>query len=115
LKIFEKEEGVPLKTLWKKLSIEESAQEDIDKFQVILAEASTDFFYTLGAQFPDLNEGDKRLAAMIGLGWSSSDIAKLENSSSSAIRTRKSRLKKKLQMDADTSLEDFISSLKREG
>jgi hypothetical protein len=92
LKTFEKEEGVPLKTLWKKLNIEESTQEDIDKFQVILAEASTDFFYTLGVQFPDLSEGEKRLAAMISIGWSSADIAKLENSS---------------------SLEDFIRSLKK--
>lgn len=112
LKIFEKEAGVPLKALWRKLNIQASAQEDIDRFQVILDEASTDFFYRLGSRFPDLSESEKRLAAMISIGWSSADIAKLENSSSSAIRTRKSRLKKKLQLNGSTSLEDFLSTFK---
>ncbi len=112
LQTVEKKEGVPLKALWKKLNIESSAQEDIDRFQVILSEASAEFFYRLGRQFPDLSESEKRLAAMISIGWSSSDIAKLENSSSSAIRTRKSRLKKKLELKGKTSLEEFLISLK---
>ena len=112
LKTFEKEAGVPLKALWKKLNIQASAQEDIDRFQAILDEASVDFLYHLERQFPDLSASEKRLAAMISIGWSSSDIAKLENSSSSAIRTRKSRLKKKLDLAGKISLEDFLISLK---
>lgn len=112
LKILEKEEGITLKALWRKLNIEASAQEDIDRFQVILAEVSSEFFYHLSSQFPDLSEGEKRLAAMISIGWSSTEISKLEGSSSSAIRTRKSRLKKKLGLKGKNALEDFLVSLK---
>lgn len=62
----------------------------------------------LTQKHPDLSENERRLAAMIRLGWTPSQIASLENTSASTIRTRKSRLKKKLVV---AELESYLSTL----
>lgn len=106
---FEKEKGISLGPVLKSIQISQSNLADIDRFQKILNEVSADFFFILQKWHPDLTENERRLAAMIKLGWPSTQIASLEDTSASTVRTRKSRLKKKLEIE---DLEDYLNRLK---
>ncbi len=102
------DQNISMADFWKKFNIDQMEQADIDKFQVLLDDVSVNFFATLSEKFPELNEADKRLCVMIKLGWNSNDIATLENSTPSAIRTRKSRLKKKMELSGSEDLQQYL-------
>ena len=91
----------------KSIKINQIVQSDIDRFQKILSEVNQDFFVNLSIAHSNLSAHERRLAALIKLGWASNQIASLEHTSSSTIRTRKSRLKRKLGVD---NLERYLAS-----
>lgn len=104
---FEKTHGISLEPILKSIKINQIVQSDIDRFQKILSEVNQDFFVNLSIAHSNLSAHERRLAALIKLGWASNQIASLEHTSSSTIRTRKSRLKRKLGVD---NLERYLAS-----
>jgi DNA-binding CsgD family transcriptional regulator len=62
----------------------------------------------LGEMYPELNVSDKKLCAYLKMDLSSKDIAPLLNMSVRSVETNRYRLRKKLDLDRDTNLSEFL-------
>ena len=97
----------PLK---KKISekIDESA--DWDQFQIQFSLAYPDFIEKLTAQYSDLRSGDIKLCCYLKMNMNTKDIAQITGLSVRAIENKRYRLRKKLNLNTDMSLEAFLHS-----
>jgi len=97
----------PLK---KKISekIDESA--DWDQFQIQFSLAYPDFIEKLTAQYSDLRSGDIKLCCYLKMNMNTKDIAQITGLSVRAIENKRYRLRKKLNLKTDISLEAFLHS-----
>ena len=97
----------PLK---KKISekIDESA--DWDQFQVQFSTAYPDFIEKLTSQFSDLRSGDIKLCCYLKMNMNTKDIAQVTGLSVRAIENKRYRLRKKLNLSTNISLESFLHS-----
>ena len=97
----------PLK---KKISekIDESA--DWDQFQIQFSLAYPDFIEKLTAQYSDLRSGDIKLCCYLKMNMNTKDIAQITGLSVRAIENKRYRLRKKLNLKTDMSLEAFLHS-----
>ncbi len=68
------------------------------------------FFDNLKQQFPNLTKSEIELCGLIKSKLNNKEIASLKNISYESIKMAKNRLKKKLGLDADDSLSEFIQS-----
>jgi DNA-binding CsgD family transcriptional regulator len=62
----------------------------------------------LGEMYPELNVSDKKLCAYLKMDLSSKDIAPLLNMSVRSVETNRYRLRKKLDLDRDSNLSEFL-------
>lgn len=62
----------------------------------------------LSETYPDLNINDKKLCAYLKMGLSSKDIAPLMNVSIRSVETNRFRLRKKLNLDREINLSDYL-------
>ncbi|MDD4489717.1 MAG: triple tyrosine motif-containing protein, partial [Paludibacter sp.] len=62
----------------------------------------------LSETYPDLNINDKKLCAYLKMGLSSKDIAPLINASIRSVETNRFRLRKKLNLDREINLSDYL-------
>ncbi len=62
----------------------------------------------LGESYPNLNTSDKRLCAYLKMDLSSKDIAPLLNMSVRSIEMNRYRLRKKIDLDRDVNLSEFL-------
>lgn len=69
------------------------------------------FYSKLQNKFPDLSKTEKRLCSLIRLKIESYEIAALQNITLASLNTSRYRLRKKLNLDKDEDLNDFIQSL----
>ena len=101
----------PLK---KKISekIDESA--DWDQFQLQFSSAYPDFIEKLTAQYSDLRSGDIKLCCYLKMNMNTKDIAQITGLSVRAIENKRYRLRKKLRLKPDISLESFLHSSKND-
>jgi len=98
---------VPLK---KKISekIDESA--DWDQFQVQFSSAYPKFIEKLTSQYSNLRSGDIKLCCYLKMNMNTKDIAQIAGLSVRAIENKRYRLRKKLNLSTDVSLESFLHS-----
>ncbi|MBQ9667963.1 MAG: hypothetical protein IJV45_04360 [Prevotella sp.] len=66
------------------------------------------FFVKLGQKFPRLTENDLRLCAYIRIGMTSKEIAEVMLITHDSVNTTRYRLRRKLGLGKEASLEDFI-------
>ena len=85
-----------------------SLENERKEFQLYIQEAQQNFFRKLEAAFPDLSAKEKRLCAMIVLGLSSKEIAAVFNIASSSVEVARHRLRKKLNLDPNAGLKEFL-------
>lgn len=62
----------------------------------------------LGEMYPDLTTSDKKLCAYLKMDLSSKDIAPLLNTSIRGVETNRYRLRKKLNLERDINLSEFL-------
>lgn len=62
----------------------------------------------LGEAYPELNVTDKKICAYIKMDLSSKDMAPLLNMSVRSIETNRYRIRKKLNLDREINLSDFL-------
>lgn len=86
------------------------AQEKKD-FYLQLEEIHKDFHMKLKTTFPNLTELEKRLAVLLRLNLSTKEISSLLNISPKSVEVARYRLKKKLNLQKDKTLTDFINNL----
>lgn len=82
-----------------------------DEFQYYFEKVHPDFYLSLDKAHPDLTAKDRRLCALISLGLSTKDIASIINLEVRSVESSRNRLRKKLGLDNDQNLFDYIRSL----
>ncbi len=80
-------------------------------FEIQIDELHQEFFKKLKEKFPALSSNDLRLCAYLKIGLSTKEIADLLNILPSSAFITRSRLRKKLNLDADEDLYDFLNSI----
>lgn len=81
-----------------------------DEFEQRFTSINSDFYKNLQNDFPNLTANEKRIAAFVKMELSSREISVLTKQSINSIDVAKSRLKKKLGLQADDQLSTFISN-----
>ncbi len=85
-----------------------TAEKEWEAFENNFNEIHDQFFKKLLADVPDLTPGDLRLAALLRLNLSSKEIAPLLSISIRGIENKRYRLRKKLNLDQDANLIDYL-------
>ncbi|NRB53713.1 MAG: hypothetical protein HRU41_39035 [Saprospiraceae bacterium] len=92
-------------------SINSNSSQNWEEFETRFIAVNQDFYQRLEIKFPKLTQGDKRLCALIKLDFSSKDMAKLMGISVESVHTNRYRLRKKLDLERDTNLTEFIATV----
>ena len=83
-------------------------QADWLQFETYFNSAHHDFMDRLRQQYADLTTGDLRICCLLRMNLSTKEIASLLNVSIRAIEVRRYRLRKRMNLDNDTNLVDFL-------
>ncbi|MFK5855294.1 MAG: tetratricopeptide repeat protein [Bacteroidota bacterium] len=115
-----------LKTLSKRASIDDKpdfkrinlqinkslrSQKDWDVFKLYFEDVNRNFYSKLNEINPDLTTNDHRLCALIKLNMNSKEMASVLNVAPNSIKSSRYRLKKKLALDVEADLEEFIRGI----
>ncbi len=79
-----------------------------DIFEKLFDQAHQNFFKRLKESYPTLTASDLRLCAYLRMNLSSKEIAPLLNITIRGVEERRYRLRKRLELDTNESLNDFI-------
>lgn len=83
-------------------------QADWVQFETYFNSAHQHFMDRLRQQYTDITAGDLRICCLLRMNLSTKEIASLMNVSVRAIELRRYRLRKRLALDGDTNLVDFL-------
>ncbi len=108
----EKERKVALQSLSASLLSEEVTKKTTSEIQSYLDKVSLDFKVILDNQFPKLSEKEKELLCLMTLDLNATQISKLQNSTISAIKSSRSRIRKKIGVDSKVDIIEFIQKLR---
>lgn len=104
-----------LKPIFKKISDEidscVNVDEDWGQFKMHFEQVHTDFFLVLQDKYPDLTTEELKLCGYLRINLSSKEIGQMLNITQVAINKRRNRLRKKLMIEPDVDLVNFISQI----
>ncbi|MFA5329890.1 MAG: regulator [Prolixibacteraceae bacterium] len=98
-------------TLVKKIDDNIASQDEWKVFEANFERAHEQFMKTLKDNYTDLTPSDLRLCAFLRMNLASKEIAPLMGISVRGVENHRYRLRKKLDLDADGNLTDFIIRL----
>jgi DNA-binding NarL/FixJ family response regulator len=84
------------------------AQADWKLFESYFNMAHQNFVERLRSQYSDITPGDLRICCLLKMNMSTKEIASLLNISVRAVELRRYRLRKRLLLETDTNLIDFL-------
>lgn len=87
------------------------AENDWNDFVIHFEKVHPRFFEKVREYYPDISQSELRLMAYIRIGISTKQISQMLNVTPESIRTSRYRLKKKLTMEKEANLDDFIHSI----
>lgn len=82
-----------------------------DKLKLVkdnIEEVNAEFYQRLSAQFEGITKSERELCAYLKLGLSNKEIATIKNSTENSVNVSKSRLRKKLKMESNKVLQQFL-------
>lgn len=82
-----------------------------DKSKIHFEEVHPDFFKTLKEIAPNLSENELRLCAYLKIGMKTKEIANIMSINQRSVIVSRYRIKKKLELDDETSIDDFIRNI----
>jgi response regulator RpfG family c-di-GMP phosphodiesterase len=82
--------------------------QDWEAFMLYFEKVNINFFQYLKNKFPELSSGELRLCALIRLGLGNKQISDIMNISPQSVNVARYRLRKKLALTNEQSLDDFI-------
>jgi ligand-binding sensor domain-containing protein/DNA-binding CsgD family transcriptional regulator len=100
-----------LKQLMHILNDDERLDEDWDHFALHFDKVHADFLARLRDRFPNLTPKDHKLCAFLRMNLSSKEIAPLLYISTRGVEISRYRLRKKLGLDTEANLTEFLQSL----
>ena len=86
----------------------ERTDEDWEQFRVHFDHVNEGFFSDLKEQYPDLTPNELKLCAFLRMNLSSKEIAQLMNITIKAVEVGRYRLRKKLKLDPEQNLYEFL-------
>jgi DNA-binding CsgD family transcriptional regulator len=95
----------------KSINMNIDSQDDWKFFEEAFNNADKDFFKRLKELHPALTHNDFKLCAYLRLNLSSKEIAPLFNISTKSVEIKRYRLRKKMDLDREQSLTDYILSI----
>ncbi|MCF8228697.1 MAG: tetratricopeptide repeat protein [Bacteroidales bacterium] len=107
----EKEQPQKINELLLKVNQNLRMSTELEQFQKNVDQVNREFFHKLENKFPNLTENEKRLSALLRLNLSSKEIATLNNISIKAVEMGRYRLRKKILLETNDSLTDFLQKL----
>lgn len=102
------EESVEVKKVIKTIDKEISEEDNWKFFKKAFSNADKDFFKKIKAKHPELTSNDLKLCAYLRLNLSSKEIAPLLNISVKSVEIKRYRLRKKMELDREVNLTDYI-------
>ena len=110
-KLKNSEDSAKVKSVIKTIDKDISEEDNWKFFKKAFSNADKDFFKKIKAQHPDLTANDLKLCAYLRLNLSSKEIAPLLNISVKSVEIKRYRLRKKMDLDRETNLTEYILSL----
>ncbi len=92
-------------------SISHSNSQNWEEFETRFVSVNRDFFSKLNKKYPKLTRGDQKLCSLVKLNMSSKEMAKLLGISIESVHTNRYRLRKKLKLEREISLTEFVATL----
>ena len=107
-----KEEVKPeLRSLNQKIKIHLKGEKDWDLFKMYFEQINKEFFSQLKAINPNLTSNDLRLLALIKLNMNIKEVASVLNLSPDSVKNARYRLRKKLNLNPQDDLFEFVNAL----
>ncbi len=100
-----------VKTVIKTIDKDISEEDNWKFFKKAFSNADKDFFKKIKSKHPDLTSNDLKLCAYLRLNLSSKEIAPLLNISVKSVEIKRYRLRKKMDLDRNTNLTEYILAL----
>ena len=99
-------------TRWNEIhsTLDSFINNDDNTFEIQMDELHQEFYQRLKDSFPGLSVNDLRLCAYLKLGFNSKEIADFTNIQPSSVYINRSRLRKKLDLDTDVDLHEYLNS-----
>ncbi|MCF8716252.1 tetratricopeptide repeat protein [Joostella atrarenae] len=86
-----------------------SPSKNWSEFEVRFTAINQSFYDNLKDKFPQLSQTDQKICALVRLNFASKDMARLLGISVESVHTSRYRLRKKLNLNREDNLEDFIN------
>ncbi|MBN2892181.1 MAG: LuxR family transcriptional regulator [Bacteroidales bacterium] len=86
-------------------------ERDREEFLAYIDQIHDNFHYNLNSKFPDLTDTETRIASLLRMGFSSKDISSILHITPKSVDTNRYRIRKKLNIDTDTNLNDFFKEI----
>ncbi|MBP6977848.1 MAG: tetratricopeptide repeat protein [Bacteroidales bacterium] len=83
---------------------------DWEQFKLHFAEVHPDFFVRLKEHYPELTPNELKICAYYRINLDTNDIALILNATISAVQKSRHRLRKKLGLEPDTNITEFMMS-----
>ncbi|MDN3677380.1 hypothetical protein QWY90_08625 [Flavobacterium paronense] len=97
-----------IKKLVSKYTIQDNNWKDFDNY---FESVNKNFYTRLKQKYPDISSNDLKICALIKLNLSIKEMASILNISPDSVKTARHRLRKKLQLNTEENLTDFILSV----
>ncbi|CAM1359055.1 tetratricopeptide repeat protein [Tenacibaculum xiamenense] len=110
-KLSQEKEGVTLKSIIADLKADKLEDSKILVLRKNIETLNYEFLKKIKELHPNLTKTDIEVCSFIKIGFSRTEIATLRQTSIEAIKSTRYRLKKKLNLTANDSLDDYIRSL----
>lgn len=113
MKEFAKNEKSKLlvRNLMRKIGIHLNSEEHIHVFEANFERVHHAFFQELKTHFPDLTSKELRLCALVKMNLTNKEIAPILNISLRGVETARYRLRKRLSLDQDENMVEFLEKL----
>lgn len=110
-KLSNEKEGITLKSIIADLRASKADNAKLMLIKQNIEQVNYEFIKKLKELHPELTKTDIEICSLIRIGLSRKEVANLRNTSLEAVKTSRFRLKKKLHLTAQQSLDDYVNAL----
>jgi DNA-binding CsgD family transcriptional regulator len=100
-----------IQNMYKKLNQHAIGEEYMHVFETNFEQVHHDFFTSLKTHYPDLSQRELRLCAFIKMNLTNKEISPLLNISVRGVETARYRLRKKMDLEHDANLTEYLESI----
>ncbi|MDC7999153.1 tetratricopeptide repeat protein [Gilvibacter sediminis] len=110
-KLSNENEGITLKSIIADLKASKADNTKLMLIKQNIEQVNFEFIKKLKTTHPELTKTDVEICSLIRIGLNRKEVANLRNTSLEAVKSSRFRIKKKLGLSPDSSLDDYINTL----